>query len=66
MTEDEQFALLATDGMLVKRPILIGEDFRTGRFQRGGLGRVYWPDRWVVLLQVALSHGDKWRGSGRV
>ena len=27
MTEDEQFALLATDGMLVKRPILIGDDF---------------------------------------
>ena len=27
MTEDEQFALLATDGMLVKRPLLIGEDF---------------------------------------
>lgn len=27
MTEDEQFALLATDGMLVKRPLLLGEDF---------------------------------------
>lgn len=27
MTEDEQFRLLATDGMLVKRPILAGEDF---------------------------------------
>lgn len=27
MTEDEQFALLAADGMLVKRPLLIGEDF---------------------------------------
>ena len=27
MSEDEQFALLATDGMLVKRPILVGEDF---------------------------------------
>lgn len=27
LTEDEQFALLATDGMLVKRPILIGDDF---------------------------------------
>ena len=27
MTEDEQFALLATDGMLVKRPILVGSDF---------------------------------------
>jgi len=27
MSEEEQFALLATDGMLVKRPLLIGEDF---------------------------------------
>lgn len=27
MTEEEQFALLATDGMLVKRPILVGDDF---------------------------------------
>ena len=27
MTEDAQIALLATDGMLVKRPLLIGEDF---------------------------------------
>lgn len=26
MSEDEQFALLASDGMLVKRPILVGED----------------------------------------
>lgn len=27
MSEDEQLQLLATDGMLVKRPLLIGEDF---------------------------------------
>ena len=27
MTEEEQIALLATDGMLVKRPLLVGEDF---------------------------------------
>ena len=27
MSEDEQLALLATDGLLVKRPILVGEDF---------------------------------------
>ena len=26
MSEDEQFALLASDGMLVKRPILVTED----------------------------------------
>lgn len=27
MTEEEQLALLATDGMLVKRPILVGDGF---------------------------------------
>ena len=27
MTEDEMIDLLATNGMLVKRPILVGEDF---------------------------------------
>ena len=27
MTEDEMLNLLATDGMLVKRPLLIGQDF---------------------------------------
>lgn len=27
MSEEEQYALLATDGMLVKRPIIVAEDF---------------------------------------
>ena len=27
MTDDEMLKLLATDGMLVKRPLLLGEDF---------------------------------------
>ncbi len=27
MTEEEMLALLSTDGMLVKRPILVGDDF---------------------------------------
>ena len=27
MTEEEMLQLLSTDGMLVKRPILVGEDF---------------------------------------
>ena len=26
MSEDEQYALLATDGMLVKRPLLVGDE----------------------------------------
>ena len=33
MTEDEQYALLATDGMLDKRPLLIGEDFALPGFK---------------------------------
>ena len=27
MSEDEMLKLLATDGMLVKRPLLVGDDF---------------------------------------
>ena len=27
LSEDEQFALLAADGMLVKRPLLVGDGF---------------------------------------
>ena len=27
MSEEEQLALLATDGMLVKRPVVVGDDF---------------------------------------
>ncbi len=27
MSEDEQYSLLATDGMLVKRPVLVGDGF---------------------------------------
>ena len=27
MSEEEQLQLLATDGMLVKRPLVVGEDF---------------------------------------
>ncbi len=27
MTDDEQYSLLATDGMLVKRPLLVSDDF---------------------------------------
>ena len=33
MSEDEQLALLASDGMLVKRPLLIGRDFVLAGFK---------------------------------
>lgn len=41
MPEEEQYALLATDGMLVKRPLLIGEDFVFTGFK---------PEEWAGRL----------------
>lgn len=40
MSEDEQFKLLATDGMLVKRPILVSDDFVLVGFKE---------DEWSIL-----------------
>ena len=42
MSEEEQIALLATDGMLVKRPLLIGEEFVLTGFR---------PGEWDAALQ---------------
>lgn len=42
MSEEEQYALLATDGMLVKRPILIGEGFVLTGFKES---------EWAAALQ---------------
>lgn len=35
MSEDEMLRLLATDGMLVKRPLLVGDDFVLVGFKEG-------------------------------
>ena len=35
MSEEEQFELLASDGMLIKRPLLIGDDFVLVGFKEG-------------------------------
>ena len=40
MTDDEMLKLLATDGMLVKRPLLIGEDFVLVGFKETEWGRI--------------------------
>ena len=40
MTEDEMLNLLASDGMLVKRPILVGDDFVLV-----GLKEIEWSER---------------------
>ena len=42
MSEEEQLALLATDGMLVKRPVLVGEDFVLVGFR---------PEQWEEQLK---------------
>jgi arsenate reductase len=42
MSEEEQFSLLATDGMLVKRPILVGDGFVLVGFK---------PEEWEARLQ---------------
>ena len=41
MSDEEQFKLLASDGMLVKRPLLIGDDFVLVGFQE---------DKWQARL----------------
>ena len=41
MSEDEQFRLLASDGMLVKRPLLVGKDFVLTGFKE---------DEWKKML----------------
>lgn len=43
MTEEEQLKLLATDGMLVKRPILEGEDFVLTGFKE---------EKWAAALGI--------------
>ena len=40
MSEEEMIKLLATDGMLVKRPMLVGEDFVLVGFKEGQWGEM--------------------------
>ena len=42
MSEEEQLRLLATDGMLVKRPLLVGEDFVMTGFKEAD-----WADKCI-------------------
>ena len=41
MSEDEQYSLLASDGMIVKRPILLGDGFVLVGFKKP-IGRPHW------------------------
>ena len=40
MSDDEMLKLLATDGMLVKRPLLIGDDFVLVGFKEDEYGKI--------------------------
>ena len=44
MTEEEQINLLATDGMLVKRPLVIGDDFVLIGFKEA-----QWAEKLVII-----------------
>lgn len=45
MSEDEQLQLLATNGMLVKRPLVVGEDFVLTGFKESEWEEV-WQKNW--------------------
>lgn len=47
MSEEEQLALLATDGMLVKRPLVVGEDFILTGFKES---------EWAEKLEIDTSN----------
>ncbi len=44
MSEDEMLALLATDGMIVKRPLLVGDDFVLVGFKEAAWAEVLYKD----------------------
>ena len=52
MSEEKQFALLATDGMLVKRPILVGENFAVTGFKEA---------EWMERLEQYREARQCWR-----
>lgn len=51
MTEQEQYSLLASDGMLVKRPVLVGPDFVLTGFREAE-----WLER---LASYSTKNGPK-------
>lgn len=46
MDEQAQLALLSSDGMLIKRPVLVGESFVLTGFR---------PDQWAAALGIAAE-----------
>ena len=54
MDEEEQLDLLAADGMLVKRPILAGEDFVLVGFRARRMGGTFWKKRRERLTSAEI------------
>ena len=57
MTDQECYELLATDGMLVKRPLLVGDDFAIPGFKEAA-----WAE--ALLLQLRKARPVLSAGSG--
>ena len=61
MSEEEQLKLLATDGMLVKRPLVVGTDFvLTGFREKNGKKKCF------KLQTEQLSFGERKRRNKNV
>ena len=54
MSEDEQFALLSTDGMIVKRPLLVGDDFVFTGFKEAE-----WEEKLISCLLASRKRSGK-------
>ena len=59
MTEEEQLQLLATDGMLVKRPILITEKGITTGFKEAEWKNLIWKLHCFVWIRLQRIFGMK-------
>ena len=56
MNEEEQIALLATDGMLVKRPLVIGDSFvLTGFKEKDLAGKARVTDALAFFLSSRIT-----------
>lgn len=51
MSEDEQLQLLATNGMLVKRPLVIGEDYVLAGFKENE-----WREKCIVCIPPSSDY----------
>ena len=60
MSEGEQLRLLATDGMLVKRPLLIGEDFVLVGFKEKEWSEKYEKEFWCESVSLPYACAYHW------